>query len=242
MAAITSEQTVGELVAQKPGRARVFEKLGIDYCCGGKQTVDQACRDQGLDVNTALKMLQATEEVDTDPAERDWTNASLTELADHIEQTHHVYLREELPRLGQMVRKVAAVHHANHPWLLELDTLFAGFAAEMESHLLQEEQILFPMVRSLEQDTPSNGEDWPEGISLTGPVDSNAHEHENAGQALARMRQLTSDFTPPADACGTFQAMLDGLHQLEKDTHQHVHKENNILFARALEVEKQQSV
>ena len=239
MAAITSEQTVGELVAEKPGRARIFEKLGIDYCCGGKKSLEQACRDQGLDVNTALKMLDATEEIDADAAERDWTRASLTELADHIEQTHHVYLRDELPRLGQMVRKVAAVHHANHPWLLELDTLFAGFAAEMEAHLLQEEQILFPIVRAMEQ--PEADQDMA-GASLSGPVESNAHEHESAGQALARMRQLSSDFTPPADACATFQAMLDGLHQLEKDTHQHVHKENNILFARALEMEKQQSV
>ena len=232
----TLETTVGELVTQRPSRSRVFESLGIDYCCGGKKPLAAACKNKGLDAGTVLSMLLATE-ADADEKNEDWTGLGLNELANHIEQTHHAYLRRELPRLGAMVRKVAAVHGSHYPWMLEVDGIYAGFAAEMESHMLKEEQVLFPLIRRIDSgDTGAAGECGP---GIANPIRVMEHEHDDAGQALSRMRELTSGFTPPIDACNTFRAMLDGLAELEADTHRHVHKENNVLFPGALEKEKQ---
>lgn len=232
----TIEATVGDLVTQRPSRSRVFEKLGIDYCCGGKRPLAELCEEKGLDANLILTVLLASE-TDAAADEDDWSQSSLTKLADHIEQTHHAYLKRELPRLGAMVRKVAAVHGVRHPWMLEIDGVYAGFAAEMESHMLKEEQMLFPMIRCLESGEAGPAGDCGPGIG--NPVRVMEHEHDDAGRALQRMRDLSDGFTPPADACNTFRAMLDGLAELEVDTHRHVHKENSILFPRALERENQ---
>lgn len=236
----TIQTTVGELVAERPSRSRVFEKLGIDYCCGGKKSLAELCEARGLDADTVLTIMLAAEAGAADgPSEPSWSTASLTELADHIEQTHHAYLKRELPRLGAMVRKVAAVHGDRHPWMLEVDGVFAGFAAEMQSHMMKEEQMLFPMIRSIDRGQPDTGSDCG-GPGVANPIRVMEHEHDSSGEDLSRMRKLTDGFTPPSDACNTFRAMLDGLAELEADTHRHVHKENSILFPRALELEQAQ--
>ncbi|MEX2670734.1 MAG: iron-sulfur cluster repair di-iron protein [Phycisphaeraceae bacterium] len=228
----TIETTVGELVTQRPSRSRAFERLGIDYCCGGKKPLAKACADKGLDPAMVLNVLLATEDGESRPAEKDWSQASLTELADHIEQTHHAYLKRELPRLKTMVRKVAAVHGEGYPWMLEVDGVFAGFAAELESHMMKEEQMLFPLIRALESgELPANGVN---GSGIDKAIAVMEHEHDDAGHALERIRKLTDGFTPPAEACNTFRATLDGLRELESDMHRHVHKENSILFPRAM--------
>lgn len=232
----TLDTAVGELVTQRPGRSRIFEKLGIDYCCGGKKPLAEACDSKGLDAGTVLSMLLAMEE-DTNGQKENWTDLSLTDLTAHIENTHHDYLKRELPRLGAMVRKVAAVHGVRYPWMLEVDGVYAGFAAEMESHMLKEEQILFPLIRCIDSEDAGSAGDCGPGIA--NPIRVMEHEHDDAGQALSRMRELTNAFTPPADACNTFRAMLDGLAELEADMHRHVHKENNVLFPVAIEKEKQ---
>lgn len=232
---VDMNQTVGELVAEQPGRSRVFERFGIDYCCGGKRTLRDACQEKGLDCQDVQRAL-ATVTASSD-APVDWTTRPLTELADHIEQTHHAYLRRELPRLGQMVRKVAAVHGECHPWMLEVDGVFAGLAGELDSHMMKEEQVLFPLIRAMERDGAAGDSGCGQGIG--NPVAVMEHEHDDAGRALERMRELSSDYTPPAEACNTFRAVLDGLRELEQDMHQHVHKENNILFPRAMELERQ---
>lgn len=229
----TIATTVGELVTQRPGRSRVFQQLGIDFCCGGKKPLAEACADKGLDPNTVLTILLAAE-ADAPSDEKDWSQESLTALADHIEQTHHAYLREELPRLGAMVRRVAAVHGDQHPWLREVSAVFKDFVAELESHMLKEEQILFPAVRHLD-----SGGALPHGaMNIASPIEAMEHEHEEAGRALSRMRELSNNYTPPENACGTFRAALDGLEELERDMHRHVHKENSILFPRALDLQR----
>lgn len=233
MSALMTDRAVGQLVAERPARSRVFEKLGIDYCCGGKKSLEDACRDKGLDARTIAALLEASEGAPA-TAEVDPQAMSLTELADHIEQTHHAYLRRELPRLAMLVRKVAAVHGHRYPWMLEVDGVFAGFMAELDSHMMKEEQILFPIVREVERGNRSAGSHCG---GLANPIRVMEHEHDSAGNALAAMRRLTDGFTPSADACNTFRAMLDGLAELERDMHQHVHKENNVLFPRALELE-----
>lgn len=232
----TIDTTVGELVTQRPSRSRVFEQLGIDYCCGGKKPLSQACAAKGLDANTVLTTLLAAEE-NTSATEQNWAQASPSALADHIEQTHHAYLKQELPRLEAMVRKVAAVHGNHYPWLLELDGIYVGFAAEMHSHMMKEEQILFPLIRSMEAGESLNPAGCGPGVAA--PIEVMEHEHDHAGSDLEKMKELSNGFTPPMDACNTFRAMLDGLKALEADTHRHVHKENSILFPAALKLERE---
>lgn len=230
---LTPEKTVGQLVAERPSRSRVFEKLGIDYCCGGKLPLADACSRKGLDAATVLAMLEATEGNAGDaPEGPSPLDMSLTELCDHIERKHHDYLREELPRLEFMTHKVAKVHGENWPWLIELAQVFDALNAELTTHMMKEEQVLFPAIRDLEAGRVPQSSC---GSHLEGPISMMEHEHDNAGQALARMNELSGGYQPPEDACNTFRAMLDSLAELEQDMHRHVHKENSILFPKALE-------
>lgn len=227
---------VGELVRSKPARSRVFEMFGLDYCCGGKLPLEEACARRGVDVQQVLNGLAEVDrsEAGDDAAYIDANAMSLAELADHIEHTHHAYLRRELPRLNAMVRKVAEVHGSHYPWVLEVNEVFAGFAAELISHMVKEEHVLFPLIRQLE----SNRNESSRGpASVRMPIRAMEHEHDDAGRALARMNEISNGFTPPDGACNTFRAMLDGLAHLERDMHQHVHKENNVLFPRAERLE-----
>jgi len=233
MTQLLNDVTVGELVVERPGRARVFEKLGIDYCCGGKKPLTQACRDKGLDVTQVVRQLESYD-LPHEADARDWSTAPLGDLADHIEQSHHQYLKEELPPLQALARKVAAVHGEAHPELSELYDVVVGFRNELESHMLREEAVLFPLCRKLDGTTVP---EFLRNASIQGPISVMVREHEDAGDALARMRALTADFTPPAGACNSYRALFDRLATLERDMHQHVHKENNILFPRAVEAE-----
>jgi regulator of cell morphogenesis and NO signaling len=228
----TIETSVGDLVAQRKGRSRVFERLGIDYCCGGKRPLSEACASKGLDAGAVLATLLATEEGGTSD-QRSWASASLTELADHIEQTHHAFLKRELPRLATLVHKVAAVHGDRHPWMHEFEAEYGRFAAELQTHMDKEEQTLFPLIRSLERGEWDSAVDGGQAAADSfGMLES---EHEDAARSLARLHELSGGLTPPADACNTFRAMLDGVRELEIDLHEHVHEENNILFPRATE-------
>ncbi|NUQ01688.1 MAG: iron-sulfur cluster repair di-iron protein [Armatimonadetes bacterium] len=227
------EKQVGELVTERPSRSRVFERFGIDYCCGGKLPLGAACERRGVNPEEVVAALEAHDLVAA-PEETDWNTASLTELADHIVATHHAYLRAELPRLDAMTEKVARVHGDRHAWLSGIRATFVGLKAELESHMMKEEQILFPLCRRLEQ--ASGAESFHCG-SIGNPIRVMEHEHDDAGRALETLRELSSGFTAPIEACNTFRAMLDGLHELEQDLHIHIHKENNILFPRAIAAE-----
>lgn len=229
MTAFDSNVTIGAMVADQPHRSRVFEELGIDYCCGGRKPLEQACRERGLDVVDVLGRIKESDRA-PDAQDTDWAHAPMSELADHIERTHHAYLRRELPRLTQLTRKVAAVHGRNRAELVEVAGVIQGLRAELESHMLKEEQILFPIIRRLEHAGTA-------GVfhcgSVNNPISVMEHEHDSAGRALARLNELTGGYVPPMDACGSWRAMLDGLQTLERDLHVHIHKENNILFPRA---------
>jgi regulator of cell morphogenesis and NO signaling len=229
-----AEMSVAELVVQRPSRARVFEKLGIDYCCGGKKPLQQACREHNLDVGKVLEELNQ-DQLTVPTGERNWASASLTDLCDHIEQTHHRYLKEELPRLAFLTAKVANRHGDHRPELVEVARVFALLKSEMDAHMMKEERILFPLCRQLDVvDTlPAT-----HCGSVGNPIEVMISEHEHAGDALAQIRSLTSNYALPAEACTTYRALFDALEQLERDLHQHVHKENNILFPKALRQEK----
>jgi regulator of cell morphogenesis and NO signaling len=228
-----TETTVGQLVTEKPARARVFEKFGIDYCCGGKKPLAQACGEKGLDPQAVLNELSIADQ-QKNASDKDWSQATLTELADAIEATHHAYLKEELPRLDFITEKVARAHGVNHPEMVQVRQIFIDFKAELDSHMFKEEQILFPLCRRMEEATEAFAGHCG---SIANPIRVMVAEHEDAGNALEQFRKLTHDYTPPADACNTFRALLDSLRQIEADMHQHVHKENNILFPRAIELE-----
>jgi regulator of cell morphogenesis and NO signaling len=229
MATPSLSTTVGEFVKDRPGRSRIFEQLKIDYCCGGKVPLVDACQKKGLDPQQVLAQIFRDDAADTRYV--DANAMALAELADHIEQTHHAYLRQELPRLDFMTHKVANVHGEHEPRLHQLRETFVGFQQELVSHMMKEETVLFPMIRQLEQ---SQGPIAFHCGSLANPIRAMEHEHDNAGDALERFRVLTDDFTPPDWACNTFRAMYDALSKLEPDMHQHVHKENNVLFPKAL--------
>lgn len=285
---INAQRTVAELVTERPARIRLFERLGIDFCCGGRKTLAQACEEKGLDVHTVVETLKAVEEADRTAPDgggagevgagrdsgagragmTDWTKASLAELCDHIVATHHQYLYEELPRLGALMDKVVSVHGERHPSLHEVQEIFNGLADELTSHLMKEERFLFPAIRQLEAANRSAdgaadevGDRATDGAadgaaddgtadrvaaqavrlpfgSVANPIRVMEMEHDSAGDALARMRKLTDGYTPPADACNGYRALLAGLAELEQDLHLHIHKENNILFPRAIAVEE----
>ena len=229
--------TVGEIVAQHPALSRVFEKAGIDYRCGGKKTLDEACGPQGLNPHTLLAELKESVSSLENPT-LDIIAMSLTELANHIEQTHHVYLRSELPRLNALTEKVASVHGENDSRLFEIRETFLALFGELSSHMQKEEQILFPMVRQIE--ASETIPDFHCG-SLASPIRQMEMEHDNAGSALESLRMLSDGYAAPEWACNTYRAMLDALARFELDMHQHIHKENNILFPRALKMESEKN-
>ncbi|MCU0791479.1 MAG: iron-sulfur cluster repair di-iron protein [Opitutaceae bacterium] len=230
MKTLNVSTTVGELVRAAPIRARVFEKLGIDYCCGGKKPLAEICAAKGLDAVTVLTMLEAMDGAAGGDAPVNADAMRLGVLCDHIETAHHGYLREELPRLDFMTRKVAAVHGSDEPRLMEIRRVFEQFAPELMSHMADEEAQVFPRIRRLD----ATGGSAAEREELQAAVAELEREHAEAGGALERFRELTDGYAPPEWACNTFRALYDSLARLERDMHQHVHKENNVLFPRAL--------
>lgn len=225
------DQTVGQMVAEQPDFARLFEKLGIDYCCGGKVLFAAACAAKNLDAQTVLHMLDLNLLSAFGHGERNWDTAGLSELCNHIESTHHAYLKDELPRLMQIANKVASVHGEKDPALLDLARVFEAFSNELTEHMQKEENVLFPLCRELES---SNARPLMHCGTVKNPVAVMEREHADAGDALAEMRRLTHDFTPPDWACNTYRVLLQSLAKLEKDMHVHVHKENSILFPKAV--------
>lgn len=227
------QQTLGELVAERPARARVFEQLGLDYCCGGRKTLASAAQAAGVDVADVERRI-AEADAGAQDGGRDWRTASATELTAHIVDTHHLFMKREMPRVGGLLRKVIEAHAERHPELHDLAQLWSGFAFEIEQHLGKEEQVLFPMIERL-----SLGMTGFHCGSVQNPIRVMEFEHDSAGEALQRMRAVTNQFTAPADGCMTFVALMDGLRAIEADLHEHIHKENNILHPLVLRMESE---
>lgn len=231
MSAIATDTHVSALVLEQPSRARVFERFGIDYCCGGNTPLETVCAQRGLDLNTVVDALDEQRVDEADDVV--WTTAPLTDLCTHIVERHHAYLRDELPRLRQLVDKVASAHGDAHPELADVQKTFDAAADELEQHMVKEEQILFPACVALEEGA---GGGFPFG-SVENPIGMMLHEHDEVAAGLNRLRALTNTYEPPSDACNSYRSMLDRLETLETDTHRHIHEENNILFPRAVALE-----
>jgi regulator of cell morphogenesis and NO signaling len=224
---IDSNARIGLLVAEQPSRAEVFERLRLDYCCSGDQTLAQACERRGLNAQTVCRMLEAVEDRKVDRWRlegNDWRRASIAELCEHIVTAHHDALRAELPRIDGLLGTVVRVHGARHPELHDLQRLFGTMRHELEAHIETEERALFPACRAAEAGSATVDEDL---------LASHEHEHSDTGDALAALRELTNDYDTSATLCGTHRRLLDALHRLELDLHQHIHEENNVLFPRA---------
>jgi len=226
------DRTVGELVAERPGRSRVFQNFGIDFCCQGARTLRQACEGKNVSSDSVVEQLEAELQDKAAPNENP-AELPIPELVDYIVKTHHGFLWRELPRLHAMSARVAQVHGGHTPSLVEVFEVFSGLEGEMVSHMKKEEEILFPTVVAM-----SRNEVPP--VPLDDPISCMMHEHESSGQALERLRELTHGFRPPPEACNTYRALFAGLHDLEEDLHRHIHLENAVLFptAQALTVGK----
>lgn len=226
--------SVGEIAAERPAAMAVFERLGLDFCCHGRRSLAEACRLRGLSVREVLEAIDAEEAGKADEAERCWADASMTELADHIERTHHAFAREALARLATLTPRVVKAHGGTDPKLGKLACEIAQLTEEMNDHFVREERVLFPWLRRLERPTEiQSGPPW----SVKRPISCMEHDHDDVGAAFARMRALTNNFEPPECACGSYRMLFATLRDLERDMHIHIHKENNILFPAGVRAE-----
>jgi regulator of cell morphogenesis and NO signaling len=238
MQTLTPNPTVREIAAGSLAAVRVFEKRGIDYCCGGARPLAEVCHEKGLDLAEVEREIEAASTGATEGG-RDWNTAPLTELIRHIVDTHHAYLRGELPALEARLAKVYRVYNERYgPTLTGLPEVFAALKSELELHMCKEEQILFPAVARYEAAIREGGPlPTPSFGSVAAPIGVMEAEHESAGRALASIREITGEFSVPEYACPTYRALIGGLEELEGDLHMHIHLENNILFPRAQQLE-----
>jgi regulator of cell morphogenesis and NO signaling len=230
------EKSVRELVLEKPTAARVFEEFGIDYCCGGNKSLVDACVAAKVKVEEVTATLAKPEPL---PTERDWRSAPLSELAQYIVNKHHSFTRDEIKRVVPLISKVVSVHGNNHPELLQVQSLFQEMAQELTMHMGKEEQVLFPYIAKIDEAVNSK-RPLPAAMfgTVQNPVRMMMMEHESSGQALRKMREITNGYIPPPDGCVTYETLYHALEAFEKDLHNHIHLENNILFPRSVALEK----
>ncbi len=234
----TNLRTVGEIAAQSLTAVRVLESCGIDYCCGGNRSLEEACGQLRINPTDVRAKLEAADE-NPSVENRNWQQESLTQLAQHIVSTHHEYLKQEFPLLSGRLDAVRKAHAEKHGATLEkLAVVYQAMRDELVMHMRKEEMILFPFVELMDR-AATNGSTAPVPPfgSVGNPIGMMEHEHEDAGKALAEIRRLTNNFVPPPDACITYRALYAGLQALEQDLHLHIHLENNILFPRAIALE-----
>lgn len=234
---IRNSTSLGTLVAERPERIELFERLDLDYCCGGASTLEEACNRRGLDPYTVRALIEATDRDAADGAparagaeERDWRRAPVGELCDHIVAAHHGRLRSELPRIAELLATVVRVHGEGRPELAMTERTFAALRADLEDHIDEEERELFPACRALDA-----GAEPPPGFDVAA-IDRHQTEHEAAGRRLRALRELAGGYDPSEALCSTHRALLAALRDFEADLHLHLHEENNILFPRAREL------
>jgi regulator of cell morphogenesis and NO signaling len=230
-------QTVREIALEQPTAIRVFERFGIDYCCGGRKPLAEACAAMNLEIDSVLTALEAAEK-DPRTETDNWAGKSLESLSEHILSKHHAYVKQELPRLAWLAEKVVNRHGATKPELAEIAGRLGQLDEELTNHLAKEEAVLFPYIAGLERSVTTGTPRPPSCFgTVANPIAMMTQEHDAAGTLIGEIRRLSGDFTTPAGACPTFHAFYDGLKEFEQDLHQHIHLENNILFPRAIELE-----
>ena len=235
---LTTSKTVRELALEIPNATRVFEKLGLDYCCGGAKSLQDACTSAGLSVEDVIANLEKAAAEPKPADDRVLQSGSLAELIAHIVNTHHVYVRQEIPRLNALLDKVCGVHGERRPELKHIRGIFRGVGQELTMHMMKEEAVLFPYIERMEEQVIQKEPVLPAPFgTVANPVRSMMEEHDSAGTALKAMREASGGYHAPDDACVSYQTLYSALEAFEKDLHQHIHLENNSLFPRALRME-----
>jgi regulator of cell morphogenesis and NO signaling len=222
---ITENTVVGDLAAVVPGSVRVFERHGVDFCCGGKKSLAAACDEAGLSFEDIAHEIEA-EALTPVADERDWTNAPLHQLIDHIVRTYHEPLRADLPQLQRLAERVERAHASKSSAFVRVREVVDDLAADLIGHMMKEEVVLFPAIKRLEAG-------FAPGVPLGAPISVMQAEHDGAAAFLRELRSLTSDYGVPSWGCATLRALYSELEHLERELHVHVHLENNILFPRA---------
>ena len=235
MGELLERTTVGDIVAGDFRTAAVFERFGIDFCCGGRRDFRDACRDAGAEPEAVQHALDALPPV----ADRldDVTSAPLEQLIEHIVETHHMYVRSALPAIAGYLKKLVDVHGARHPELAHVLAVFRDLRADFEQHLIKEEQVLFPYIRDLATTSRPCGVSRSPFGTVENPIRMLEREHLEAGDEMRAIRELTHGYALPADGCRTYAVCMAELSCFERDLHRHVHLENNVLFPRAIQLE-----
>ncbi len=231
------DKSVGQIVAEDYRTAQIFKDHKIDFCCNGGRTVQQVADEKNLDAQALFDEIAKVQEVKAEGA-IDFESWPLDLLADYVVKTHHRYCEKQIPVLKPYLDKIAKVHGKHHPELLEIKSLFDQVAGDMSAHMKKEELILFPFIKKLvkaqaERVTPQLGR------SVENPVNMMMHEHDDQGEAFRKIAELSNDYTLPADGCNTYRVTLGLLQEYEDDLHKHIHLENNILFPKAVALEKE---
>ncbi|HQZ97559.1 MAG TPA: iron-sulfur cluster repair di-iron protein [Pyrinomonadaceae bacterium] len=232
-------KTVREIALAMPVTTRVFEEFKIDYCCHGNTPFEEACRNVGANPETVIQKIDGVLDLPNAGDQDSFAEMRLSDLVDHILDKHHVYTKDETYHLTPLMAKVATRHGEHNPYLIELKGLFQSLCEDLAPHMMKEEMVLFPYIQKLEYSYANHlNVSYPPFGTVRHPVNMMEIEHDEVGELLAKMRAVTNDYTLPAEACPSFTALYLRLGELERDLHQHIHLENNLLFPRAIEMEQ----
>lgn len=237
---MNTQETIGSIVAEDYRTAVIFSRFKIDFCCKGGRTIAEACAEKGIDPVLVTEAINELKKATPIPGESDIERWSAKELADYIEQTHHKYVRDTTPILTAYLKKVATVHGDRHPELREIYTLFIDSSVDLLNHMIKEESVLFPAIRTMEK-TVENGALLEKPFffgTVENPIAMMRQDHEAEGDRFAQIAALSNNYTPPQDACNTYMVSFAKLKEFEADLHRHIHLENNILFHKAVTLEQ----
>ena len=232
-------KTVREIAIENPATVRIFESLGIDYCCGGRRSLGEACDRARVSLPQALELIAKADPRNGSTEKDHWADASLADLIRQIVNRHHSFVRQEVARLEALCQKVVGRHGEAHPELASIQALFGALGQELFAHMMKEEHILFPYLERMEAAVPNN-EPFPASCfgTIQMPIARMLADHDDAGELTAKIRSLANDFLAPEGACPSYLGLFHGLEEFERDLHRHIHLENNILFPRAVEMER----
>ncbi|HEY1024747.1 MAG TPA: iron-sulfur cluster repair di-iron protein [Sphingobacteriaceae bacterium] len=236
---LEGEETIGEMVAKDYRKAQVFKKYGIDFCCGGKKTLEEVCDKKGISADTVKEELESVDQHQQNSG-LDFNNWELDFLADYIVNVHHKYVKESMPFMLQLAEKVARVHGDRNPETIEVARIFSNIVNDFNLHLMKEENILFPFIKDLAQARKTGNKITPAPFgSVNNPTQMMETDHEQAGEDMGAIRRITNDYVLPAGACSSYTILYKKLEEFENDLFNHVHLENNILFPKAIQLEKE---
>lgn len=231
-------ETIGEIAAKDLRKAEVFKKYGLDFCCGGKKVLEDACKEKGLDIVKIKQELESTSDATSASAQHDFNSWNLSFLADYVVNVHHAFVKQNMPTLSDLTKKVAEHHGATNPELNKIRDKADEMFSELKVHMKKEETILFPYIKQLEAGKADDGKIEKLFTSILQPISVMENDHDIVGKLAEDIRHLSKNFTLPENACNSLALLYKKLENFETDLHTHIHLENNILFPKAIELER----